>query len=146
VGESDGASGAKSRAVQLAVEALDPGQTFAITDLERACPTVSRATIRRVLGQLREQGLVECLAQAGQRVGKRAKGDHVHVKRDHLMPDERVWELDLVAGASILAEKMLQHGTAANSAAVLLGLALTAQWWPAVPFKGDNGCRRPGNP
>jgi len=53
--------GAKSQAVQLAVDAIDAGQTFAITDLERTCPTVSRATIRRVLEQLREQGKVECL-------------------------------------------------------------------------------------
>lgn len=63
VGELDTAPGAKSRAVQLAIDVFDPGQTFAIADLERACPTVSRATIRRVLGQLREQGKVECLGK-----------------------------------------------------------------------------------
>lgn len=61
VGELAMAPGAKSRAVRLVIEAFSPGQTFAIADLERACPTVSRATIRRVLGELREQGQVKCL-------------------------------------------------------------------------------------
>ncbi|MGA9349842.1 MAG: Fic family protein [Anaerolineae bacterium] len=61
VGELVAAPGAKSKAVQLAIEAFRPGQIFAIADLERACPTTSRATIRRVLGELREQGQVECL-------------------------------------------------------------------------------------
>jgi len=61
VGELVAAPGAKSKAVRLAIEALRAGRTFAIADLERACPTVSRATIRRVLGELREQGQVECL-------------------------------------------------------------------------------------
>lgn len=61
VGELDTAPGAKSRAVRLAIETFSPGQTFAVTDLERACPSVSRATIRRVLGELRIQGQVECL-------------------------------------------------------------------------------------
>jgi hypothetical protein len=63
VGKLDTALGAKSRAVQLAVDAFDLGQTFAIADLKRVCPSVSRATIRRVLGQLREQGKVECLSK-----------------------------------------------------------------------------------
>jgi len=61
VSELDTAPGAKSRAVRLAIETFRPGQTFAVTDLERACPSVSRATIRRVLGELRAQGRVECL-------------------------------------------------------------------------------------
>ena len=61
VGELVAAPGAKSKAVRLAIGALRAGRTFAIADLERACPTVSRATIRRVLGELREQGQVECL-------------------------------------------------------------------------------------
>jgi hypothetical protein len=50
----------KSQAVRLAFEAFGPGQTSATTKLERACPTVSRATIRRVLEELRAQGQVEC--------------------------------------------------------------------------------------
>jgi predicted transcriptional regulator of viral defense system len=61
VGELDTAPGVKSRAVRLTIETFSPGQTFAVTDLERACPSVSRATIRRVLGELRMQGQVECL-------------------------------------------------------------------------------------
>lgn len=61
VGELAAASGAKSRAVRQAVEAFEPGQTFRMADLERICPTASRATIRRVLNELREQEQVECL-------------------------------------------------------------------------------------
>jgi Fic family protein len=57
------APGAKSQAVQLAVAAFGPDQTFAIADLERGCPGVSRATIRRVLEKLRSQGQVECLGR-----------------------------------------------------------------------------------
>jgi len=63
MGEFITAPGAKSRAVRSAIETFHPGQTFAIADLERACPTASRATIRRVLGELREQGQVECLGK-----------------------------------------------------------------------------------
>jgi Fic family protein len=55
--------GAKSQAVRSAIETFDPGQTFTIADMERLCPTVSRATIRRVLDELREQGQVECLGR-----------------------------------------------------------------------------------
>ena len=54
------ASGAKSQAVRSAIEAFHPDQTFTISDLERICPTASRATIRRVLEQFREQNQVEC--------------------------------------------------------------------------------------
>jgi len=43
------------------IETFDPGHTFSISELERVCPTVSRATIRRVLGELREKNQVECL-------------------------------------------------------------------------------------
>jgi len=56
MGELSTAPGAKSQAVRSAIEAFRPGQTFTIGDLERACPIVSRPTIRRVLGELREQG------------------------------------------------------------------------------------------
>ncbi len=61
VGQLTTAPGAKSRAVRLAIESFHPGQALSIAELERACPAVSRATIRRVLGQLREQGQIECL-------------------------------------------------------------------------------------
>ena len=53
--------GAKSQAVRSAVEAFHPEHAFTIADLERICPTASRATIRRVLDDLRQQGLVACL-------------------------------------------------------------------------------------
>jgi predicted transcriptional regulator of viral defense system len=61
VGELSMARGAKSEAVHQTIETLAPGQTFTIADVERLCPAVSRATIRRALGELREQGWVECL-------------------------------------------------------------------------------------
>lgn len=54
---------AKSQAVRVAIKAFGPGQTFAVSDLERLCPTASRATIRRVLNELRQQGQVECLGK-----------------------------------------------------------------------------------
>jgi len=63
VGELMTAPGAKREAVLAAFEALDPGQSFTIAELERACPTVSRATVRRVLEELRQQGRVECLGR-----------------------------------------------------------------------------------
>ena len=40
-----------------------PGDAFAIGDLEHACPGVSRATIRRVLEELRTRGQVKCLGR-----------------------------------------------------------------------------------
>lgn len=61
VGELAMVPGAKREAVLAAFETFSPGQTFPISELERICPTVSRATIRRVLNELREQGQVECL-------------------------------------------------------------------------------------
>jgi len=63
VGELAIAPGAKSRAVRLVIEMFGSGETFVIADLERACPGVSRATIRRVLRELREQGRVTCLSK-----------------------------------------------------------------------------------
>jgi Fic family protein len=61
VGELATMPGAKREAVLAAFEAYDPGHTFSISELEHVCPTVSRATVRRVLNELREQGWVECL-------------------------------------------------------------------------------------
>jgi Fic family protein len=63
VGQLTTAPGAKTQAVRSAVETFRPGQTFTIGDLEHACPNVSRATIRRVLNELRDQGQVECLGR-----------------------------------------------------------------------------------
>ncbi len=61
VGGLVAAPGAKGQSVRTTIETFAAGQTFTITDLERMCPTVSRATIRRVLEELREQGQVQCL-------------------------------------------------------------------------------------
>jgi Fic family protein len=61
VGELAKMPGAKREAVLAAFEAFDSGHTFSIAELEHMCPTVSRATVRRVLNELREQNAVECL-------------------------------------------------------------------------------------
>ncbi len=61
VGQLSAAPGAKSETVRSAIKAIDSQDTFAIADLERACPGISRATIRRVLDELRERNEVECL-------------------------------------------------------------------------------------
>ena len=60
VGELITAPGAKSEAVRTAIETFAQDQTFTVGDLERLCPTSSRATIKRVLDELREAGKVEC--------------------------------------------------------------------------------------
>ena len=61
VGELVATPGAKREAVLTVIETFGPGQTFSISELERLCPIASRATIRRVLGELRQQEQVECL-------------------------------------------------------------------------------------
>ena len=61
VGELAKMPGARREAVLAVFEAFDSGHTFSITELEHMCPTVSRATVRRVLNELREQNAVECL-------------------------------------------------------------------------------------
>jgi len=56
VGKVRHGRGAKTRQIKLAVERqIGP---FAISDIERECPTVSRDMIRRVLRQLRDDGLI----------------------------------------------------------------------------------------
>lgn len=61
VNQVTAAPGAKSQTVVSALQAFAPEQTFTMADLERICPTVSRATIRRVLDQLRAEGGIDCL-------------------------------------------------------------------------------------
>jgi Fic family protein len=63
VGDLITAPGAKSEAVQRVIATFGPAQTFTVGDLERLCPTVSRATIKRVLDELRAAGQVECLGK-----------------------------------------------------------------------------------
>jgi Fic family protein len=61
VGELFAAPGVKSEMVRVAVAAFSPGHVFTISELSRLCPAVSRATIRRVLNELRDSEQVECL-------------------------------------------------------------------------------------
>ncbi|MFQ6091790.1 MAG: Fic family protein [bacterium] len=53
------AHGAKTEQVFVAFEKLP--HRFRYADLAKACPNVSRPTIKRALGQLRQQGKVECV-------------------------------------------------------------------------------------
>ncbi len=56
VGIIEGGRGSKTRQVRVAVERkVVP---FSISELERDCPGVSRDTLRRVLRQMRDQGLL----------------------------------------------------------------------------------------
>ena len=61
VGQTAEPRGAKSERVTEAVGRM-PG-SFRIADLRRACPGVSTDTIRRVLGEMRAAGQVECLGR-----------------------------------------------------------------------------------
>ena len=63
VGELLTSRGAKSDAVRAAIAAFVPGHTFTIAELERLCPTVSHATIRRTLDELRAEGIIDCLSR-----------------------------------------------------------------------------------
>jgi len=58
-GELTNAHGAKSEMVLSAIKKLP--QQFQYADLTRACPNVSRPTIKRVLGKLRDEGEIECI-------------------------------------------------------------------------------------
>jgi Fic family protein len=55
------APGAKRAMVRDAVEHFVA--EFTIKELELACPTVGRGTVRLVLNEMRDQGLVECLGK-----------------------------------------------------------------------------------
>jgi hypothetical protein len=58
-GELTSARGAKTEMVMAAIQKLPTVCRYA--DLAQACPNVSRPTIKRVLGQLRKEGKVECM-------------------------------------------------------------------------------------
>jgi len=58
-GEFTNTHGAKSEMVLSAVAKL-PAQ-FHYADIAQACPNVSRPTIKRVLGKLRDEGKIECI-------------------------------------------------------------------------------------
>ncbi len=51
----------KTEIIHVAVAQIE--NEFSLTDLERACPGVSRDMIRRVLRQLKKDGEVECLGR-----------------------------------------------------------------------------------
>ncbi len=63
------AHGAKTEQVLIAFEKLPPH--FHYADLARACPNVSRPTIKRVLGRLRQEGKVECVKPGRDAVWKK---------------------------------------------------------------------------
>lgn len=46
--------------VRRAIESFDLSESFTLSDLERACPEVSRPMIQDTLRQLRDQGIVDC--------------------------------------------------------------------------------------
>ena len=58
-GEFTSAHGANTEMVIAAIQKLPV--TFRLADLALACPNVSRPAIKRVLGQLRQEGGVECV-------------------------------------------------------------------------------------
>ena len=59
IGELSSSHGAKSEMVLSAITKL-PSQ-FRYADLAQACPNVSRPTIKRVLGKLRDEGRIACI-------------------------------------------------------------------------------------
>lgn len=60
-GEVRSPRGAKRALVQVAIHSFNG--SFTLADLERACPAVSRDMIRRVLTELRQQKVVECVGR-----------------------------------------------------------------------------------
>jgi len=61
VGQVKSPRGAKTELVEHAIESTT--NEFGITDLERACPAVSRDMIRRLLRDLKAEGRIECLGR-----------------------------------------------------------------------------------
>lgn len=61
VGQVRSPRGAKTSLVEAAIDAFP--EQFTLTDLERACPSVSRDMVRRVLRELQKAKKVECLGR-----------------------------------------------------------------------------------
>ena len=61
VGQVKSPRGAKTELIESAVAAFSGN--FTLSDLERACPGVSRDMVRRVLRDLQDAGKVECLGR-----------------------------------------------------------------------------------
>ena len=64
--------GTKTGLVEAAIDAF-PGE-FTLSDLERACPGVSRDMVRRVLREIQKAGKVVCLGR-GPGAAWRRKGN-----------------------------------------------------------------------
>ena len=74
LGTTKSPRGAKTDMIEAAVRNFD--SEFTLTDLERACPGVSRDMVRRVLRDLQDAGNVECLGRGpGARWRSREKGN-----------------------------------------------------------------------
>src|SRR2546423_7509640 len=61
VGQTSSPKGAKTEMVEAVIESQK--EPFTISDLERACPGVSRDMVRRVLRQLKQAGCVESIVR-----------------------------------------------------------------------------------
>ncbi len=61
VGQTKSPRGSKTERIESAVNAMSGA--FTLSDLERACPGVSRDMVRRVLRDLQKAGHVECLGR-----------------------------------------------------------------------------------
>jgi Fic family protein len=73
VGQVKSPRGAKTELIESAVAAFSG--TFTLSDLERACPGVSRDMVRRVLRDLQEAGQVECLGRGPGAAWRKKKGN-----------------------------------------------------------------------
>ncbi|MCK4305480.1 MAG: hypothetical protein KAY24_14685 [Candidatus Eisenbacteria sp.] len=61
VGQVKSPRGAKTQLIRSAIE--DFAREFRVSDLEIACPGVSRDLVRRVLREMKKSGEVECLGR-----------------------------------------------------------------------------------
>jgi Fic family protein len=61
LGQIKNPRGAKTEIIEAAVDAFS--KSFALAELERACPGISRDMVRRVLRDLQKAGRVECLGR-----------------------------------------------------------------------------------
>jgi len=61
VGTTASPRGAKTEMIRGAVSATKGD--FTVADVERACPGISRDMIRKVLGAMKKDGLVECMGR-----------------------------------------------------------------------------------
>jgi Fic family protein len=88
--------GAKTSLVESAIDSF--AGPFTLTDLERACPGVSRDMIRRLLWQMQKARRVECLGRGPGAAWKKAKaeGERLNAKGERM---ERLAE-DVIKSAT----------------------------------------------